>query len=132
MGAIYKNGIPYGGGDEPYDDTALRNEIATKLSITDLVIKGASKDNVSVAVGARVNSEITIVSDSENYEIAGFKRIFIENATTNGSNRDSIALQSMSTGGGGKKANIAVRNDGSSAAVIKINVECLCIKKTGA
>lgn len=119
-----------GGGGGGYDDTEMRGELATKLSRADLVIKGASKDNVSVAAGKRVNSEIVVVGADEEYTIVGFKRVFIENATEDGANRDNIALQSMSTGSNGTRANIAVRNCGTANATIKISVECLCIQKS--
>ena len=90
-------------------------------------IKGSSVDNVEIAAGARKNSEIQIVGSNENFMIVGLKRCFISNATAGGANRDYVVLQSLSTGGGGKNAQIAVRNTGSETAKIKIEVEYLCM-----
>ena len=91
------------------------------------VIKKGSVDNVEIAAGARKNSEIQIVGSNENFTIVSLKRCFISNATDGGSNRDYVVLQSLSTGGGGKNAQIAVRNTGSETAKIKIEVEYLCM-----
>ena len=94
------------------------------------VVKGSDRDNVTVAAGARANFTMDIIGAEENYQIAGYKRVFLSNATTGGANRDKIALQSISTGGGGKQSNIAVINTGTEAAKIKIDVECFCIGGT--
>lgn len=95
-----------------------------------LKIYGAAADDQGINAGARKNIAIQVIPTTDEYQIVGYKRVFIDNATNDGTNRDYITLQSISTGGGSKQSMIAVRNEGNAAAKIKVSVECLCMARS--
>lgn len=103
---------------------ATEDQLAAAIVQLPLIVCGGSTDQTTIAPGARKNFQFDVNNLPENYIIVSYRQISIS-----GVNFQSVFIQTFSTTGGGRKANISVFNGGTEEAQVTINVAAICMKQ---
>lgn len=103
---------------------ATEDQLAAATVQLPLIVCGGNTDQTTIAPGTRKNFQFDVNNLPENYVIASYRQISIS-----GVNFQSVFIQTFSTTGGGRKANISVFNGGTEEAQVAISVSVLCMKQ---
>ena len=103
---------------------ATEDQLLTATEQLPMIVRGGTTDQTTIAPGARKNFQFDVNDLPANYVIASYRQISIS-----GVNFQSVFIQTFSTTGGGRKANISVFNGGTEEARVAISVAAICVKQ---
>lgn len=103
---------------------ATEDQLSKATEQLPLIVAGGSSAETEVLPNSRKNFQFDLGNLPTNYVIGAYRQISIA-----GLNFQNVFIQTFSTTGGGRKANISVFNTGSASAQVTISVSTICIRQ---
>lgn len=103
---------------------ATEDQLSKATEQLPLIVVGGSSAETEVLPNSRKNFQFDLGNLPANYVIGAYRQISIA-----GLNFQNVFIQTFSTTGGGRKANISVFNTGSASAQVTISVSTICIRQ---
>lgn len=103
---------------------ATEDQLSEATEQLPLIVAGGSSAETEVLPNSRKNFQFDLGNLPANYVIGAYRQISIA-----GLNFQNVFIQTFSTTGGGRKANISVFNTGSTSAQVTISVSTICIRQ---
>lgn len=135
MGKAVEYHVPGGQvqADMEMSDTSI-NPVQNKAikqyvdGLTGWEVVEASLDNVEVPANSRKLVEIPVFEAGDRREIQAYRMIFLQNASIDGVGRDRVVIQSFSTAGQRRTAQISLANLAPEFARVSIQIAVLARK----
>ena len=103
---------------------ATEDQLSKATEQLPLIVAGGSSAETEVLPNSRKNFQFDLGNLPANYVIGAYRQISIA-----GLNFQNVFIQTFSTTGGGRKANISVFNTGSASANVTISVSAICMRQ---
>lgn len=103
---------------------ATEDQLSKATEQLPLIVAGGSSAETEVLPNSRKNFQFDLGNLPANYVIGAYRQISIA-----GQNFQNVFIQTFSTTGGGRKANISVFNTGSESARVTISVSTICMRQ---